>query len=42
MKQARNLSQDFNRKSISRNTTHRMSLNLKVMLTDWNLFVLGC
>jgi len=27
MKQARNLSQIFNRKSISRNTTYRQSLN---------------
>jgi len=33
MKQARNLSQIFNGKSISRNTTHRPSLNLKSILT---------
>ena len=33
MKEARNQSQIFNRKSISRNTTHRQSYHLKAMLT---------
>jgi len=33
MKQARDQSQFFNRKSISRNTTHHQSLHLQAMLT---------
>jgi len=33
MKKARNQSQIFNRKSISRNTTHRQSYHLQAMLT---------
>jgi len=37
MKQARNQSQNFNWKSISRNTTHRQSLRLQAMLTSETL-----
>ena len=37
LKQARNLSQFFDRKSISRNTTHRQSLHLQAMLTGETL-----
>jgi len=33
VKEARNRSQIFNRKSISRNTTHRQSCHLQAMLT---------
>jgi len=33
VKEARNQSQIFNRKSISRNTTHRQSYHLQAMLT---------
>jgi len=33
MKEARNQSQIFKRKSISRNTTHRQSYHLQAMLT---------
>jgi len=33
VKEARNQSQIFNRKSISRNTTHRQSYHLPAMLT---------
>jgi len=34
VKEVRNQSQIFNRKSISRNTTHRQSCHLQTMLTD--------
>jgi len=37
VKQPRNLSQIFNRKAISRNTTHRQALHLKAMLTGETL-----
>jgi len=33
VKEARNQSQNLNRKSISRNTTHRQSYHLQAMLT---------
>ena len=34
VKEARNQSQDFNKKSISRNTTQHQSYHLQAMLTD--------
>jgi len=37
VKQARNQSQNFNRKSISRNATHHHSLDLQAMLTGETL-----
>jgi len=37
VKQSKNQSQIFNRKSISRNTTHRQCLHLQAMLTGETL-----